>query len=193
MFKVFFFSFSSYQDLQIWGHGSQPNNGGVPFPGPGSCSRLRGKSVQRLQWCRLCAGWRGWAERLDLPVDLLWVVTERTRSRVQSPEMSFLCRMAGLPLRDRARSSAIREELEVEPVLLRTKRTQMRWFRNRVKMPPRQLPGEVFRARSMVEGPREDPEHAGETMSLGWPGNASGSPPEELDEVAGERGLGFSA
>ncbi|KAI3370819.1 hypothetical protein L3Q82_007345 [Scortum barcoo] len=28
--------------------------------------------------------------------------------------------------------------------------------------------------------------HAGETMSLGWPGNASGSPLEELEEVSGE-------
>ncbi|KAI3365319.1 hypothetical protein L3Q82_010409, partial [Scortum barcoo] len=31
----------------------------------------------------------------------------------------------------------------------------------------------------------EDPGHAGETMSLGWPGNASGSLPEELEEVSG--------
>ncbi|KAI3369545.1 hypothetical protein L3Q82_007754 [Scortum barcoo] len=31
----------------------------------------------------------------------------------------------------------------------------------------------------------EDPGHAGETMSLSWPGNASGSPLEELEEVSG--------
>ncbi|KAI3357258.1 hypothetical protein L3Q82_015707, partial [Scortum barcoo] len=31
----------------------------------------------------------------------------------------------------------------------------------------------------------EDPGHAGETMSLDWPGNASGIPPEELEEVSG--------
>ncbi|KAI3356858.1 hypothetical protein L3Q82_003341 [Scortum barcoo] len=30
----------------------------------------------------------------------------------------------------------------------------------------------------------EDPGHAGETMSLSWPGNARG-PPEELEEVSG--------
>ncbi|KAI3366216.1 hypothetical protein L3Q82_010047, partial [Scortum barcoo] len=36
-------------------------------------------------------------------------------------------------------------------------------------------------------GPGEDPGHAGETMSLGWPGNASGVPPEELEEVSGVR------
>ncbi|KAI3357885.1 hypothetical protein L3Q82_016265 [Scortum barcoo] len=33
----------------------------------------------------------------------------------------------------------------------------------------------------------EDPGHAGETMSLGWPGNASRVPPEELEEVSGVR------
>jgi len=50
-------------------------------------------------------------------------------------------------------------------------------------MPPGRLPGEVFRA----PDPGEDPGHVGETMSLCWPGNASGSPPEELEEVAGDR------
>ncbi|TWW53911.1 R2DM Retrovirus-related Pol polyprotein from type II retrotransposable element [Takifugu flavidus] len=49
----------------------------------------------------------------------LWVMTERTRSRVQAAEMSFLRRVAGLSLRDRVRGSAIREELGVEPLLLR--------------------------------------------------------------------------
>ncbi len=37
----------------------------------------------------------------------LWVVTERTRLQVQAAEMSFLCRVAGLSLRDRVRSSDI--------------------------------------------------------------------------------------
>ena len=55
----------------------------------------------------------------------LWVVTERTRSRVQVVEMSFLHRVDG-GWRDRVRSSAIREELGVEPLLLRIDRSQMR-------------------------------------------------------------------
>ncbi|TWW80607.1 R2 Retrovirus-related Pol polyprotein from type I retrotransposable element [Takifugu flavidus] len=58
----------------------------------------------------------------------LWVMTKRTRSRVQAAEMSFLRRVARLSLRDRARSSAIREELGVEPLLLRVERSQMRWL-----------------------------------------------------------------
>ncbi|XP_056896310.1 transmembrane protein 269 isoform X2 [Takifugu flavidus] len=76
----------------------------------------------------------------------LWVMTERTRSRVQAAEMSFLRRVAGLSLRDRVRSSAIREELGVEPLLLRVERSQMGWLGHLVRMPPGRLPGEVFRA-----------------------------------------------
>ncbi|TWW64601.1 hypothetical protein D4764_22G0002480 [Takifugu flavidus] len=60
----------------------------------------------------------------------LWVMTERTRSRVQAAKMS----------------SAIREELGVEPLLLRVERNQMRWLGHPVRMPPGRLPGEVFRA-----------------------------------------------
>ncbi|TWW64123.1 hypothetical protein D4764_03G0011310 [Takifugu flavidus] len=80
-------------------------------------------------------------EALDLPVDLcsyphLWV--------------------AGLSLRDRVRSSAIREELGVESLLLRVERSQMRWLGHLVRhVPP-------------VGDPREDPGHVGETMSLDW-------------------------
>ncbi|KAI3351986.1 hypothetical protein L3Q82_020805 [Scortum barcoo] len=50
--------------------------------------------------------------------------------------------------------------------------------------------GEVFQACVPPGGGlgEEDPGHAGETMSLGWPGNASPRvPPEELEEVSGVR------
>ncbi|KAK5601698.1 hypothetical protein CRENBAI_021922 [Crenichthys baileyi] len=41
-------------------------------------------------------------------------------------------------------------------------------------------------------GPGDGPGHAGGTMSLGWPGNALGSPLEELEEVSGERDVWVS-
>ncbi|TWW53707.1 hypothetical protein D4764_0113540, partial [Takifugu flavidus] len=75
----------------------------------------------------------------------LWVMTKRTRSHVQAAEISFLGRVAGLSLRDRMRSSAIREKLRVEPLLLRVERNQMRWLGHLVRMPSGRLPGEVFR------------------------------------------------
>ncbi|XP_061628220.1 uncharacterized protein LOC133477457 [Phyllopteryx taeniolatus] len=43
----------------------------------------------------------------------LWVVTERTRSRIHAAEMSFLRRVSGLSLRDRVRSSVMRWALLV--------------------------------------------------------------------------------
>ncbi|KAI3368310.1 hypothetical protein L3Q82_007829 [Scortum barcoo] len=110
----------------------------------------------------------------------LWVMTERTRSRIQAAEMSFLRRVAGRSLRDRVRSSVTREELGVEPLLpLRRciERSQLRWLGHLFRMPPGRLPREVFQGPRcpMARGrrPREDlGGHAGETMSLGWPGNA---------------------
>ncbi|KAK0134215.1 hypothetical protein N1851_030227 [Merluccius polli] len=75
--------------------------------------------------------------------------------------MSFLRRVAGLSLRDRVRSSVIREELGVDPPLLRVERSQMRWLGHLLRMPPRRLPGQV----PLVGDPGEDPGHAGETMA----------------------------
>ena len=72
---------------------------------------------------------------------------------------------------NRVRSSVIREGLGVELLLLRIERSQMRWLGHLIRMPPR-CSGHVL----LGGDPGEDPGHVGETMSLGWPGNASGSP-----------------
>ncbi|CAM4549683.1 unnamed protein product [Leuciscus chuanchicus] len=106
----------------------------------------------------------------------LWVMTERTRSRIQAAEMSFLRTVAGRSLRDRVRSSVTREELRAEPLLLHIMRDQLRWLWHLFRMPPGRLPGKVFRACPKAGSPGEDLGHAGWTMSPGWPGNASGSP-----------------
>ena len=87
----------------------------------------------------------------------LWVMTERTRSRIQAAEMSFLRRVAGLSLRDRVRSSDIRERLRVEPLLLHVERSQLRWLGHLVRMPPGRLPLEVFRACPSGRRPRGRP------------------------------------
>ncbi|KAK0154053.1 Craniofacial development protein 2 [Merluccius polli] len=117
----------------------------------------------------------------------LWVMTERTRSRVQAAEMSFLRRVAGLSFRDRVRSSVIREELGVDPLLLRVERSQMRWLGHLVRMPPGRLPGEVFRARPTGRRPRGRPRTRWRdyVSRLAW--ERLGIPQEELAEVARER------
>ena len=116
-------------------------------------------------------------------------MTEITRSRVQAANMSFLRKVAGLSLRDRVRSSVIREELGVDPLLLRVERSQMRWLGHLVRMPPGRLPGEVFRARPTGRRswgrPRTLCGERDYVSRLAW--ERLRIPQEELDEVAGER------
>ncbi|KAI3375771.1 hypothetical protein L3Q82_003737 [Scortum barcoo] len=98
------------------------------------------------------------------------------RSRIQVVEMSFLRRVSGL--RDRVRSSDIRERLRVEAAA----------------PPRREEPVEVVRA-SCKDASRTPPcrryfghVHPGGDPGADCLGNASGSPLEELVvEVAGER------
>ncbi|KAI3361870.1 hypothetical protein L3Q82_002194 [Scortum barcoo] len=101
----------------------------------------------------------------------------------------------GAPLEIGVRSSVTREELGVEPLLLRIERSQLRWLGHLFRMPPGRLPREVFLGKHVPPGGGlgEDPGHAGETMSLGWPGNASGSPGRAGGSVWGEGSLGISA
>ncbi|KAK3513978.1 hypothetical protein QTP70_000706 [Hemibagrus guttatus] len=117
----------------------------------------------------------------------LWVMTERVRSRIQAAEMSFLRTVAGRSLRDRVRSSVTREELGVEPLLLHIERGQLRWLGHLFRMPPRRLPGEVFRACPTGKRPRGRPRtHWRDYVSrLAW--ERLGVPPEELEDMSGEK------
>uniref|UniRef100_A0A8C9WAJ3 Reverse transcriptase domain-containing protein n=1 Tax=Scleropages formosus TaxID=113540 RepID=A0A8C9WAJ3_SCLFO len=102
----------------------------------------------------------------------LWIMTERMRSRIQAAEMSFLRRVAGRTLRDRVRSSVTREELGVEPLLLR------RCL----------LDASLGRCSGLVPlggGLGADPGHVGKTTSPGWPGNALGFPQRNWRRCAG--------
>ncbi|TWW81813.1 hypothetical protein D4764_01G0016280 [Takifugu flavidus] len=89
--------------------------------------------------------------------------------------------------RDRVRSSAIREELGVELLLFRIERSQMRWLGHLVRMPPGRLPGEVYRACPSGRRPPGRPRTywRDDVSRLVW--ERLGIPPDELEEVAGER------
>ncbi|TWW73182.1 hypothetical protein D4764_15G0005760 [Takifugu flavidus] len=105
--------------------------------------------------------------------------------------MSFLPRVAGLSLRDRVRSSDIREELGVEPLLLSTLRG-VSWGQlgHLARMPSRRLPLEVFRTCPTGRRPRGRPRTKWRDYisHLAW--ERLGVPPEELMEVAGRGCLG---
>ena len=87
--------------------------------------------------------------------------------------MCFLQRMAGLSHRDRVRSSAIRRELRVELLLLRIKKSLLRWFVHLVRAswsPPfGGFPGTSY---------WEVVPLSGGIIYPFWPGNISRSPRE---------------
>ena len=101
--------------------------------------------------------------------------------------MSFLRRVAGLSLRDKVRSSDIRRELGVEPLLLHVERSQLRSFGHLTRMPSGCLPLEVFRARPTGRRPQGRPRTRwrDDISLLAW--ECLGIPQEELESVAGEK------
>ena len=102
--------------------------------------------------------------------------------------MGFFRRVSGLSLRDRVRSLVTQEGLVVELLLLRIERSQMRWLGHLV----RRLPVEVFRARPTGRKPRGRPRMRWRdyVSRLTW--ESLGVPPEELEEVAGDRDVWVS-
>ncbi|KAI3363825.1 hypothetical protein L3Q82_001427 [Scortum barcoo] len=79
-----------------------------------------------------------------------------------------------------------REELGVEPLLLRIERSQLRWLGHLFRMPPGRLPREVFQACPTGRRPRGKTQDTLERLCLSrlaW--ERLGVPPEELEEVSG--------
>ena len=73
---------------------------------------------------------------------------ERKRSQVQASEMRFLRRMEGVTLFNKVRSSEIRKSLNIEPLLLRIERSQLRWFGHVSRMPQERLPKQALHAQA---------------------------------------------
>ncbi|KAI3366390.1 hypothetical protein L3Q82_000548 [Scortum barcoo] len=108
--------------------------------------------------------------------------------RIQAAEMSFLRRVAGRSLRDRGEKLGhFREELGVEPLLLRIERSQLRWLGHLFRMPPGRLPREVFQACPTGRRPRGRPRTRWRNYvsRLAWERLGVGVPLEELEEVSG--------
>lgn len=93
------------------------------------------------------------------------------RPQIQAAEMGFLCRVVELSLRNGVKISVIQEKLRVELLFL-IERSQLKWFGHVIWIPHGRLHLEVFQARPLVGGPREDPESTGGVVYILWPGNA---------------------
>ena len=53
-------------------------------------------------------------------------MNEKVKSRVQAADMEFLRRISGLTLLDKVKSADIRESLNIEALILRLERSQLR-------------------------------------------------------------------
>jgi len=118
---------------------------------------LRSVVVKRDSLVRLRSNPRLWSQ--------IWVVTKRMRLWIQAAEMDFLQRVAGLSLRDKGRSSTIRRELGVEPLLVRIERSQLSGSDIRLGCllltSLWRIFGHVQVRGGLSRGLRADPEHTG--------------------------------
>ena len=62
--------------------------------------------------------------------------------------MRLLRRMEGVTLFNKGRSSEIRKSLNIEPLLLRIERSQLRWFGHVSKMSQKRLPKQALLAKA---------------------------------------------
>ena len=116
-----------------------------------------------------------------------WVMTERVRSQEQASEMRFLQKIEGVTLFSKVRSSEIRKSLNMEPLLLRTERSQLRWFGHLSRMLQERLPKQALLAKTNGKRPvgRPKTKWTDYIKELGW--NRLGLRPSEMMEVMEDR------
>ena len=116
-----------------------------------------------------------------------WVMTERMRSQVEASEMRFLRRIEGVTLFNKVRSSEIRKSLNIEPLLLRIERSQLRWFGHVSRMPQERLLKQALHAKANGRRPvgRPRTRWTDYIEDLGW--NRLELRPSEMMEVMEDR------
>ena len=99
-----------------------------------------------------------------------WVMTGRVRSQVQASEMSFLRRIERVALLSKVCSSKIRKSVNIEPLLLRIKRSELRWFGHVSRMPQKRLPEQALLAKANGRRPigRPGSRWTNYIEDLGW-------------------------
>ena len=114
-------------------------------------------------------------------------MTERIQSPVQAYEMRFLQRIERVTLFNKVHSSEIRKSLNIESLLLRIERSQLRWFGHVSRMPQETLPKQALLAKATGRKPVERPRTRWTDYieDLGW--NRLGLRPSEMIEVMEDR------
>ena len=114
-----------------------------------------------------------------------WVMTKRVRSQVQASKMRFLGKIEGVTLFNKVRIA--QKSLNIEPLLLRIERSQLRWFGHVSRMPQERLPKQALLAKANGRRPvgRGRTRWTDYIEALGW--NRLGLRPSEMMEVMEDR------
>ena len=109
--------------------------------------------------------------------------------QVQASELRFLQRIEGVTLFNKVRSSEIPKSLNIEPLLLRIERSQLRWFGHVSRMPGERLPKQALLAKADERRPvgRPRTRWTDYIEDLGW--NRLGLHPSETLDVMEDREL----
>ena len=85
-----------------------------------------------------------------------WVTTEKMQSQMHEYKMRFLQKFVKVTIFGKLRNTAIQKSLNIESLLLRMKRSQLRWFGHVSRMPQERLPKKTLHADVKVERGRLD-------------------------------------
>ena len=99
----------------------------------------------------------------------------------------FLQRIEGVALFNKVCSSEVKKSLNIEPLLLRLERSQLRWFGHVSRMPQERLPKQALLAKGNQRRPVGRPKTRWTDCieDLGW--NRLGLHPSEMIEVMEDR------
>ena len=84
-------------------------------------------------------------------------MTEKVRCRIQAAEMGFLRIVRGLSLPDEVKSTDIGQSLNIETLLLRIKRLQLRWYYHVTRMSHERTAKQLMDALPSGKSPRGRP------------------------------------
>ncbi|KAK3514313.1 hypothetical protein QTP70_013799 [Hemibagrus guttatus] len=141
------------------------------------------KGAHQYTWYQDTLGWRSMIDLVVVSSDLRpHVLDTRVKRGVELSTDHHLV-VSWIRLRRRMLDRLGRPK----PLLLHIERGQLRWLGHLFRMPPGRLPGEVFRACPTGKRPRGRPRTRWRdyVFQLAW--ERLGVPPEELEEVSGER------
>ena len=114
-------------------------------------------------------------------------MNEKVRSRVQAAEMGFLRRISGLTLLDKVKSADIRESLNIEALLLRPERSQLRWYGHVTRMSQERTAKKLLCSTPIGRRPRGRPRTRWRDYVEDLSRSRLGIPGEHLSFIAEDR------